>query len=141
MGEGDTLLNAVIGAVVTVVLSFTTVSPILGGAVAGYLQQESRRDGARVGAISGGIAFLPFILLVVFFFGVFGLFGTVARGPMGPGMMGGGVGLPGAVELVIVFLVLFPLVIAWNVGLGALVEDLGVVVREEFGSRAASSAS
>jgi ABC-type multidrug transport system permease subunit len=61
MGEGDTLLNAVIGAVVTVLTSFVPVSPVVGGAVAGYLQQ---RDGPTVGALSGAIAAIP--LLVVF---------------------------------------------------------------------------
>lgn len=31
MGNGDTLLNAVLGAAVTVVLSFTGFSPLVGG--------------------------------------------------------------------------------------------------------------
>ena len=123
MGQGDTLLNAAIGAVVTVVLSFTGISPVLGGGVAGYLQRESRRAGAKVGAISGLLAFLPFVLLVVLFFGV------VALGPM----MGGGAGLPGGMELLVVLL-LVPLLVAWTAGLGAVGGYLGTVLREDLAS-------
>lgn len=124
MGKGDTLVNAAIGAVVTVILAFTAVSPLIGGAVAGYLQQETRRSGAKVGALSGVFAFLPFILFV------FLLFGFVVAGPM----MGGGFGLPGGIELVIIFLVIFPLILAWNAGLGAVGGYLGTVIREELAS-------
>lgn len=62
--ESNTLINGLIGAVVTVILSFTVVSPIVGGAVAGYLEKT---DGVRVGAISGGIAVLPLLLFGVLF--------------------------------------------------------------------------
>lgn len=64
MAEGDTFVNAVIGAVVTAVLSpILPFSPIFGGAIAGYLQGGSRSDGFRIGAISGVVAFIPAILL------------------------------------------------------------------------------
>lgn len=56
------LINAVIGAAATLVLSFTFFSPLAGGAFAGYLQ---KRNGVRVGALSGLIAavvLLPFSL-------------------------------------------------------------------------------
>jgi hypothetical protein len=127
MGQGDTLLNALAGAAVTVVLSFTGFSALLGGAVAGYLQDQGRGDGARVGAVSGAIATLPFVLLVVIVFGAFGLMsGTMMRGGMGgPGMMGGGFGL-------LAFGLFLVLVVAWNVGLGALGGYLGVYVGQEF---------
>jgi hypothetical protein len=121
MAKGDTLLNAVVGAVVTVLLSFTGVAPVLGGAVAGYLQRESRASGAKVGALSGAIAFLPALL---FLFVVMGFF---ALGPMM-----GGTGLPGGVELLVVVLILFPLFVLWHVGLGALGGYLGAYVREEW---------
>lgn len=122
MGDGDTLLNAVLGAVVTVVFSFTGFSPLLGGAVAGYLQRGDRAEGARVGAISGAVATVPFLLLVVFAFGAFGLFA--------------GGGFPGGLLLLPVFLVL---VVAWDVALGAAGGYLGVYVLEEFeGGRAAA---
>lgn len=119
MGQGDTLLNAAIGAVVTVVLSFTGFSPLLGGGVAGYLQRESRRSGAKVGAISGAIAFVPFLFFVVL------IFGFVLAG----GLMHG---LPGGAELLVVLFILFPFFIAWNVGLGALGGYLGTFLREEL---------
>lgn len=119
MGEGDTLLNAVIGAVVTVVLAFTGVSPLLGGGVAGYLQRGTRRDGATVGALAGALAFLPFVFVVVLGLGFVLLLGL-------------GFGMPGGVELLVVFLVLFPVLVVWNVGLGALGGYLGVYLREEF---------
>lgn len=119
MGRGDTLGNAVIGAVVTVVLSFTGVSPVLGGAVAGYLQRESRESGARVGALSGALAFLPFLLFAFLFAGV--VFG---------GVLGGGFGLPG--PAFVVLFVVVPTFLVWNVGLGALGGYLGTYLREEY---------
>lgn len=119
MGDGDTLLNAVIGAVVTVVLSFTGFSPLLGGGVAGYLQRGDRAEGARVGAISGAIASIPFVLLLVFVFGFFGLF--LAGG--GPAEAGFGI---------VIVLVFFVFALAWNVGLGAVGGYLAVYVLAEF---------
>lgn len=113
MGEGDTGLNAVIGAVVTIVLSFTGFSPLLGGAVAGYLQRGYRGDGVRVGAISGGIAALPF-LLIAFVFG-----GFIFAGPM----MGRGLGIPGGSVILVLLAVVFALL--WNVGLGGVGGYLG----------------
>lgn len=120
MAKGDTFLNALIGAVVTLVLSFTGFSPILGGAVAGYLQRESRKSGAKVGALSGAIAFIPFLVFVFIFFGIF--FG---------GTMAGGMGMPGGPELLIIFFIMFPLFLAWNIGLGALGGYLGTVIQED----------
>lgn len=67
-----TWVNALIGAVATVVFSFTMVSPVLGGAVAGYLE---RTDGAKVGAIAGVFAILPLFLLLVPVFAFVGLVG------------------------------------------------------------------
>ncbi len=65
----NTLRNAVIGAVATFVLSFTGIGPVLGGAVAGYLEGGETNDGLRVGAISGAIASLPvFGILVLILF-------------------------------------------------------------------------
>lgn len=120
MGEGDTLLNAAVGAVVSVLLSFTGVSPVVGGAVAGYLQREGPRRGATVGALSGALAFLPFLLVVVLVGAAIGLAPA----------MGGGV--PGGVELVVVFLfAVVPVVLLWSAGLGAVGGYLGAYVREE----------
>lgn len=61
MAEGDTLANALLGAVVTVVFSLLPFSPLLGGLLAGYLEGGDRNDGVRVGAISGVIALVPIL--------------------------------------------------------------------------------
>jgi hypothetical protein len=119
MSEGDTLINAVIGAVVTVVLSFTGFSPILGGMAAGYLQRGDRADGSRVGAISGAIAALPFLLLF-FVFGGFLFTGS---------MMGEGMGVPGGFFVLLLFGFVFALI--WSVGLSALGGYLGVYIATE----------
>jgi hypothetical protein len=61
----NTYLNALIGAVATFVLSFTGIGPVLGGALAGYLEGGGTNDGLRVGAISGAIASLPVLGILV----------------------------------------------------------------------------
>ena len=55
----NTLLNAVVGAVATIGLSFTGISPVLGGALAAYLDGGDTENGLRVGALSGLIASIP----------------------------------------------------------------------------------
>ena len=108
MGDGDTLLNAVIGAAVTLVTSFLPFSPVIGGAVAGYLQREDTRAGAKVGALSGllyaaaaGLFVVPFLLFV--FLGaelpgtglalVVGIAGLLAVISAGLGALGGVIGV------------------------------------------------
>lgn len=72
MAEGDTLLNAVIGAAVTIVTTaFVPAAPLLGGALSGYLQAGTRGDGLRVGLYAGLLALLPLVLIIVFFGGLF----------------------------------------------------------------------
>lgn len=109
MTEGDTLANALIGAVVTVLTSTVVVpvAPIVGGAVSGYLEGGSRNDGARVGALSGLIALLP----LVFFLALIGNFvlavlvGTDAPFPGlgGAGLLALGLLSVGAAVYVVVF--------------------------------------
>lgn len=125
MGTGDTLRNAVIGAVVTVVLSFTGFSPLLGGGVAGYLQRESRRSGAKVGALSGVVASVPTVFLFVVFFAV------LVAGPTMGRRFGAGVGIPGGIELALVLVLFLPFLILWFGGLGAIGGYLGAYLREE----------
>lgn len=62
MAEGDTLPNAVIGALAAAILFFLPFSTVLGGAVAGYLQGGDRNDGLKVGAVAGVIMLVPFLL-------------------------------------------------------------------------------
>lgn len=108
----NTVLNAIIGAVVTVVFSFTMLSPILGGAVAGYLEKG---NGLRVGALSGAIATLPILLfgfVVAVFFGLFALRMSVF--------------------FILVLIVFVPFVLLLVVGLSALGGILGVYLEEEL---------
>ncbi|MFC7167549.1 DUF5518 domain-containing protein [Halospeciosus flavus] len=114
MGEGDTFVNAVLGAVATVVLAFLPVSPVLGGALAGYLQNRGRSDGIRVGAISGALATVPlaffgFVVVGLFFFGV--EVGAVAS---------------------VLFFAVFAGVFVYTVALSAIGGYAGVYFREEY---------
>lgn len=121
MGDGDTWLNAAIGAFVTIVTSFTGVAPIIGGAVAGYL---NKRDGAKAGALSGAIALVPLLLLFVLA-GSLVAFLPVVHGGMGPGM-----GMAGAIGGAFV-LVAFTFMLVYSVGLGALGGYLGEYLVDE----------
>mgnify|MGYP000055270006 CR=1 FL=1 len=87
MGQGDTLLNALIGAVVSVVLAFLPFSTVLGGGVAGYLQKGTREDGLRVGAISGLMAVVPIVIVGSLFGGLvfMSMLGIGPRGLFGLG--------------------------------------------------------
>lgn len=119
MAEGDTGVNALIGAVVTVVASGTMVGPVVGGAVAAYLEGGSRDDGLRVGVYSGLIALVPFLLFAAFAVSMLGLMGGGFMGP-GHGMFGLGFAF-GSVAFL--FVLLFWLV--YVLGLSALGGWLG----------------
>ena len=110
--EPNTVLNAIIGAVVTVVFSFTVLSPVLGGAVAGFLEKG---DGLRVGALSGAIATLPIVVFGLLGLAAFGLFAGMA-----------------SVFFLLFLLVAFPFVLLFIVGLSALGGILGVYLAEEL---------
>ncbi len=75
MEDSKTLTNALIGAVITGILSwFVPLAPIGGGAVSAYLQRADTEAGVRVGALSGLIALVPFGLLGLAIVGFVGLF-------------------------------------------------------------------
>jgi hypothetical protein len=78
--QGDTLINAIIGAIVSVVLSFTGVGIILGGVAAGYLQNRGKGAGVKVGGLSGLIAAIPAFLVITLAFGSLSLFSLGAGG-------------------------------------------------------------
>ena len=118
MVERTELRNAAIGAVITIFLSFTGFSALLGGGVAGYLQQVPPKRGARTGAISGGIAAIPILLVLVLGFGLFLLQPSA-------------LGVPGGVELAIILLIMFPLLFAWIIGLSAAGGYVGAYLRAE----------
>jgi hypothetical protein len=110
----DSTLHAVIGAVVTVVFSFVPASPVLGGAVAAYLSDADTDAGLRLGALSGVLASIPLVLLLVlavFLLGVFAVGG--GHGPA--------VGLGGLLAVFVFVLV----TVAYTVGLSALGGYLG----------------
>lgn len=110
-----TLVNALVGAVVTVVTVFIVpLSPVLGGAVAGYMQGGDNDDGLKVGALSGVIALVPVLLLApltLFFFVIEPIF-----------------------ALVMLVLALFSVtfLVAYTVGLSALGGIVGVYLKDEL---------
>ncbi|MEF8788981.1 MAG: DUF5518 domain-containing protein [Haloarculaceae archaeon] len=127
--DGDrpnALVNALLGGVAAIVLAALPFSPVLGGALAGYLQGTDARDGLRVGALAGVVAVVPLALLFVLFGGF--LFAFV---PVGMGMIDPSVGVFGAVG---VFVLLGFLVfgLGYTVGLAALGGVLGAYLRREL---------
>lgn len=112
----NTLLNAVIGAVAGIILSFIPFSTVLGGVVAGYLEGGDTGTGIRVGAMAGVIMLIPFVLIgivvVMFFLG----FGT-----------GGPSGAFGLFAVVILLLGAL-----YTVGLSAIGGVLGVYLEQEL---------
>jgi len=122
MDEGNTWVNALIGAVSSVVLSgVVPFGPLLGGAIAGYLEGGDRSDGLRVGLIAGLLAMIP---IVFFGFVMFSLFTGFFLGGMGPGMGGG---FPGVSIVFLLFL--FVLSVIYVVGLSAAGGWLGNYVK------------
>ncbi|MFC6942883.1 DUF5518 domain-containing protein [Salinirubellus sp. GCM10025818] len=126
MVERTELKNAAIGAVVTIVLSFTGFSALLGGGVAGYLQKVPPKRGAKTGAISGGIAVVPILFVLVLGFGLF---------LWQPGALG----VPGGVELAIILFVMFPLLFAWIIGLSAVGGYVGAYLYSNAQSKSRES--
>ncbi|MFB6073137.1 MAG: DUF5518 domain-containing protein [Halobacterium sp.] len=111
-GRPDTLTVAVLGAVVTSVVSFVPFSPVVGGGVAGYLAGETAAAGARLGAVSGLLLAVPLTVLFAFL--------TV------------GVLDAGVVFLAGVLLVAFAVSALFVVALSALGGYLGVYVAAEL---------
>lgn len=77
--EGEFCVNALIGAVVMIVLSWIPFATVLGGGVAGYLHRGTRMEGARVGAVSGLIAAIPVFGVLALVFSVIS-FGSIIGG-------------------------------------------------------------
>lgn len=115
----NTLLNALIGAVVGVLLSFIPLSTILGGAVAGYLEGGDTATGAKVGALAGLIALVPFVFVLV----VATFFVPVLAG------LGGGLGIPFAFWFIVFGVVVFGSI--YVVGLSILGGIVGSYLKTE----------
>lgn len=115
MAEGDTALNALVGAVASIVLAFIPFSTVVGGAIAGYLQGGETGDGVRVGALSGAITAIPAVLL---------LFVGTAFIPFVPDLVAG-VGF-------LFLLVIVALALGYTVVTSALGGALGIYLKGEL---------
>lgn len=62
-GVGSYGTIAVLGAIVTVVLSFVPISPALGGALAGYLERGESDRTVSVGALAGVLPLVPVVAI------------------------------------------------------------------------------
>lgn len=112
----NTLLNAVVGAVATIGLSFTGISPVLGGALAAYLDGGDTTNGLRVGALSGLIASIPVgaILAIALLF-------LPLTGDLGVAI--------GGLVIVVVIVVIS---VGYTVALSALGGALGIYLADEL---------
>ena len=126
--QRDTWVNALIGAVVSVVFSFVPFSPVVGGTVAGYLEGGDRNRGLRVGGYAGAIAAIPLVLLVGAFV-VLGSFGVIVA----PGE---------AIRTLLGILLLAALAVvvigAYTIGLSAVGGYVGVMLAERRDERRAA---
>jgi hypothetical protein len=118
--DANRLVNALIGAVVTVVTSFVPLSPVLGGAVAGYLQRGDNTEGATVGALSGLVVTVPLAVIGTL------LVALLSFAPDG----GGGLGL-----VLGVFLLSVVVVGLYAVSLSVVGGVLGAYLAREYGTR------
>jgi hypothetical protein len=118
--EGQFLVNAVVAAVVGVVLGFVPLSPALGGAVGSYLNGGTRSTGLKLGAVAGLLAAVP-----VFAGGA--LFALVA--------IGGGPGARSFVVFLVFVLVVLLFTALYVVGLSAAGGWAGIYLRERRDGR------
>ncbi|MUV90409.1 hypothetical protein GJ629_11255 [Halapricum sp. CBA1109] len=76
--------SAVLGAVATSVLSFAPFSPVLGGGLAGYLEQPASGRPVSVGALSGFVAMVPALVILGFVtIGLYLGFATIQEAGLG----------------------------------------------------------
>ncbi|NGM68698.1 ECF transporter S component [Natronolimnobius sp. AArcel1] len=128
MVTGRTLVHALVGALVGVVLSFIPFSTVIGGAVAGFLEGPDGRDGAVVGALAGAITFVPILAGVFLVAAVFGVGVGVAAIPLEGG----------ALALVLIGF-LSMIVLLYTVGLALLGGYLGAYLASQYPEQYAST--
>jgi len=123
MAEGDTLINAVVGALVSAIVGwFLPFGPLFGGMAAGYMQGGDTSEGLKVGALSGALGLIPALLVGGLVFVVVGAL-----------FLGVGVGEFLAASFFtgfLVVLVLFGLAV-YFVGFGALGGYIGSYVKSD----------
>lgn len=113
--DSSTAMNALVGAVVTLVAApFLPFAAVLGGGVAGYLQRSDRGGAALVGTAAGGIAAVPALLFV---------WVTVGAFLGGPGLHAATVSRVGILGLVVV--------VGYHLLAGAVGGALGGYVRTQ----------
>lgn len=104
---------AVLGAVATAVLSFIPFSPVVGGGLAGYLEQPASGRSVSVGGLAGFLSMVPALSIIGFVgVGLYSGFATVGESGLGIVTIAG-----------MVLAILF--VAAYGSGLGALGGFLG----------------
>lgn len=120
----DTVTNAIVGAVVAAVTSFVPFSPVLGGAVAAYLQDGDGGEGTTVGGLSGLVGAAPVVVIAVVLVVVFAVAAVQVE-------LGGAV----AVVVAAVALVVVAFSVLYATVLGALGGYLGVELAERHDRR------
>jgi len=113
----STLALAVVGAIAALLTTFVPGSPILGGALAGWLHRDDPRQGAKIGGLSGLLFALPAVAVATLFVGFF----------LGASLFGA---MPGALGVLV--LLAFVVGVAYTFGLGAVGGYLGVVAYQRL---------
>lgn len=121
MVSGRTVINALIGAVVGVVLSFLPLSTLLGGIASGFLEGPDDTDGALAGALAGLLMFVPIGLLAALFVSLLGF-----------GVGVGGLPIGGFFFLLMVLGFGVFVLLVYTVGFGALGGYLGAYFAQEY---------
>lgn len=113
----NAIVDALIGGTVTAITAFLIpLSPLVGGAIAGYLEGATEDNGLKIGALSGAIALIPLVVIVPLALFLFVLKPIAA------------VGVFFVATLAVGFLAVY------TIGLGALGGLLGVYLYDEFGA-------
>lgn len=128
MGTRHTIIHALVGAVVGVVLSFLPFSTLLGGIAAGFLEGPDGTDGALAGALAGLIMFVPIGMIA---FAIFAFLGF--------GVGFGGLPVGGFIFFLVVLGFVVATLLVYTVGLGALGGYLGSYLAREYPDRHTST--
>ena len=103
----STLVNVLVGGIAGIVLGFVPFSPVLGGAITGYLEESTPREAVKAGAMAGVVMLVPFAFFGLFVaafllgfgdaplaLGIFGFFAFVFAGfyTVGLSALGGYIG-------------------------------------------------